>query len=152
LAKAFGLSRAALDRHRARHLPRTIVQAHAVAEVTRADSLLDQVRAHADRASRLASEAESVLAGTRRGRLKLEAVKAAAVALREVRASVELLGRLAGELAGPGVTIAVTASPEWVSLRGRILAALRPYPDALAAVVQALGGTVTPALPAREDS
>lgn len=36
---------------------------------------------------------------------------------------------------------AIVASPEWVELRDRVLAALRPFPDALDAVLAALGVT-----------
>jgi transposase len=34
---------------------------------------------------------------------------------------------------------AIVASPEWIGLRDRVLAALQPYPDALEAVLKAVG-------------
>jgi transposase len=34
---------------------------------------------------------------------------------------------------------AIVASPEWIGLRDRVLAALQPYPEALEAVLQAVG-------------
>jgi hypothetical protein len=50
---------------------------------------------------------------------------------------VELLGRITGEL-GADVEVRIVESPRWVELRDRILDALVPFPDALAAVVAAL--------------
>ena len=41
----------------------------------------------------------------------------------------------------PADVKAFMRSPEWTDMRAKILQALAPYPDALSAVVTALGGT-----------
>lgn len=150
VAARFGsLSRAAVQRHAASHLPVSIVQAEHVQEIARADTLLDQVRDQVSRADRLFTEAEAVLDGAKANgdvRGVLAAIKVAALAARESRNNLELVGRVAGELRGEGAQVNVVASPEWVALRATIIEALTPYPEALAAVGRALrGGTAAPA-------
>lgn len=55
----------------------------------------------------------------------------------EARKDLELLAKLLGELqSGPVVNI--TVSPEWLTLRAVVIAALSPYPDAAQAVSRAL--------------
>jgi len=44
IASRFGLSRPALDRHKAGHLPETLAQSTAAAEVSRGDALLSRLR------------------------------------------------------------------------------------------------------------
>ncbi len=66
-------------------------------------------------------------------------LRTALAAIREARGNLELLGKLAGQLHEQELRIAVvTASPDWLRLRGAILLALDPYPDARLAVVGAL--------------
>ena len=55
--------------------------------------------------------------------------------VKELRACLELSGKATGELNDrPQVTVNLMASPEWLSVRDVILAALLQYPDARAAV------------------
>lgn len=163
IAARFGsLSRAAVQRHAARHLPAALTEAQTVQEITCADTLLDQVRDQVSRADRLFTEAEAVLEDAKANgdvRGVLAAIKTAALAARECRNNLELVGRVAGELRGEGAQVNVVASPEWVTLRVAILGALGPYPEARAAVARALGGgqpeaalssgSARPALPGR---
>ena len=51
---------------------------------------------------------------------------------------VELFARIRGEL--PDTPVAILVSPAWVELRGRILCALEPYPEARRAVAAAVVG------------
>jgi hypothetical protein len=142
VAAQFGsVSRAAIQRHAASHLPVSLVQAVHVQEIARADTLLDEVRNQVSRADRLFAEAEAVLDGAKANgdvRGVLSAIKVASLAARECRNNLELVGRVAGELRGEGGQVNVVASPEWVALRAAIIEALTPYPEALAAVVRAL--------------
>jgi hypothetical protein len=124
-AAKYGVSRWSLQRHQ-KHLDRTIIQAHQAGEVLRADSLLSELRGITDRARGLLARAER--AGDLRG---------AANGLRETRACLELLARLSGELRENPVVNLVIA-PEWVQLRGRILVAVEPFPEAREAIVRAL--------------
>lgn len=87
LAAKYGVSKDALSRHKAKHLPAKLVMARAAEDVAQADSLLDQVRDLQARAHRILDKAEG--AGD---------LRTALGAIREVRGNLELLARLLGEL------------------------------------------------------
>ena len=66
-------------------------------------------------------------------------------AIREARGNLELLGKLTGELRERGIQPApqntvnvLVTSPEWLKIRNVIARALQPFPEARAAVVEAL--------------
>jgi transposase-like protein len=126
IAEEYGLGRMSIQRHAASHLPATLARAHEAHEVARADDLLAQVRQLQDRALGILRRAE------RKGDLR-----SASGAIREARGLIELLGKLAGQLQD-GVTVNVALLPEWTALRGRILVALEPHPEAREAVIKAL--------------
>jgi len=66
-----------------------------------------------------------------------EDVKTALLAIRELRELVRLWGELEGKLQSqPQINVLI--SPEWVELRTVIVTALRPHPEALEAVLEAL--------------
>lgn len=100
----------AARRHRHRHLARELVAAEGAREAARADSLLDQLRALAVRAAKIADAAE-----------KERDWRAACAALREVRACLETLSRVAGELRPEG---AVGLVPGVVTPRTTVLVLL----------------------------
>ncbi len=107
-------------------MPATLARATAAAEVARADTLLGQVRALHARALAILDTAEG--AGD---------LRTALGGIREARGCLELLGRLEGELPD-APTVNVILSPEWAALRGVMLTALRPYPEAHHALARAL--------------
>jgi predicted ABC-type transport system involved in lysophospholipase L1 biosynthesis ATPase subunit len=74
-------------RHRAAHLPATLQQAHAAAEVTRADGLLEEIGELQRRLRAYESQAASA------GDLRV-----ALLALREARATLALIARMTGQL------------------------------------------------------
>ena len=121
IARTFGVSEDAVGRHRT-HLPKTLVKAHDVAEALRADELLAEATALQTNAWQLLLAAEGQ-ADTR----------TALMAVREIRGCLELLARLLGELREQPVVTLVTA-PEWFAVRGTMLTALAPYPEARTAV------------------
>jgi hypothetical protein len=91
-----------------------------------------------DRAEHLYAKAEAILSAAQadgNAGLSLSA-------LRELRGIVELLAKLSGELdERPTVQVLnVSTSPEWGELRGLILGALRPFPEAAQAVAGAIEG------------
>jgi hypothetical protein len=57
-------------------------------------------------------------------------------AVKRLGSLVELVARIRGELPEPAVTVLV--SPAWLELRGRILRALEPFPEARQAVAAAV--------------
>ena len=60
---------------------------------------------------------------------------------RRLEAELQLIARLVGQLPEPPPQQTVNvliASPEWMTTRAAILRALEPYPDARAAVVEAI--------------
>jgi hypothetical protein len=125
IARTFGLGEDAVGRHRD-HLSRTLVKAHDVDETIRADELLAEATALQTKAWQLLHEAEAQ-----------SDPRTALMAVREVRGCLELLARLLGELRDqPLVTL--VAAPEWVAVRGTLLEALAPYPEARTAVASEL--------------
>ena len=126
IAKRHGVSHNAVNRHRAAHLPRAMLQASAAADVVHGDNLLQQARDLQAKALGILAKAE-----------KAGDLRTAVAANREARGCLELLARLLGEMPdNPSVNIVL--APEWAGLRLRILAALAPYPQARLAVAAAL--------------
>src|SRR5215216_4659242 len=121
IAKTFGASEDAVGRHRA-HLPKTLLNAHDVAESIRADVLLAEATALQSKAWELLHAAEAN-----------DDPRTALLAVREIRGCLELLARLLGEIQDRPMLTLVTA-PEWMVIRGTILAALAPFPEARTAV------------------
>jgi hypothetical protein len=78
-----------------------LVRATEATELARADSLLDRVRSPCVRSERLLTESEEILAGAKRSGQTadaLNAIKTAAIAARELRSQLALLGEVSGEL------------------------------------------------------
>ena len=64
-------------------------------------------------------------------------LRTALAAIREARGNLELLARLLGELQEQQV-VNILISPQWVTVRAAIVAALAPYPEARLAVSERL--------------
>lgn len=130
IALQFHISHMAVARHARKHLPATLVEAHAARQVTHADDLLEQVRQLKDKALSILESAE-------------EAGKhgAALTGIREVRGCIELLGKLEGQLSEK-LVVDLRLSNEWIDIRGKVFAALGPFPIARVAVAKALAGKV----------
>lgn len=91
IAGRFGLSKSALARHATEHLPRDLVRAREAGEVARADDLLGQLRDLQARTLALLARAEEAAD-----------LRAALTAVSQVRANLELLAKLLGELQQDG--------------------------------------------------
>jgi hypothetical protein len=129
IAVRWSVSKSALVRHKAEHLPRAIVKAAAVKEEISGDKLLDRLKTiHRETASILH---EARTADTKDNQLALKAI---------ARAERQLLleGQLLAELNEDPAAVDLTLAPEWLTLRAAILLALEPHPAARAAVVKAL--------------
>jgi hypothetical protein len=127
IAERFGTSATALTRHKKDHVPARVAKAQEAKQVANADDLLTQLKALRNKAISLLNQAEA--AGD---------FRTALAGIREARGCIETLLEVEGELDRRG-TINVLVLPEWVALRGRILQAMTPYPEARAALAVALG-------------
>jgi hypothetical protein len=87
IATRFNLTPAAVQRHKANHLPKLLVKAKDAEVVASADKLIDRVQSLLERATRLADAAE-----------KSKNLTAALMGVREIRGVLELIGRINGEL------------------------------------------------------
>ena len=125
LAGRYSVSKTALHRHK-EHIPANLTKAKDAQEVTKADSLLDQVIELRDKALSILAKAER--AGDLRTALQ---------GVREAKGCLELLARLQGELQEQ-TTVNILVNPQWLSLRTVILEALDRYPEARQAVARAL--------------
>jgi hypothetical protein len=126
VAEQFGTSATTLHRHKG-HLPAELAKSQQAAEIAHADGLLAQVKQiHAVTLSILAKAEKA-------GELRV-----ALTAVREARGNLELLAKLLGELQAQPTVNVLVASPEWTATRARLLTALVPYPEARAAVLDAI--------------
>ncbi len=128
IASQYGMSEAAVRRHKADHIPFHLIKAQDAAEVIQADTLLARLLS-------LNAETMAILREARTGRIKDNELALRAIARAEKQ--LELQGKLLGEL-NEAPTVNILAVPEWFSLRSTIIAALEPYPEAKQAVVRAL--------------
>jgi hypothetical protein len=129
-AEKWQLSRDSVRRHRLAHLSPALKGV-----LTRRESA-GAVRA-LDRLEDLHVKASAILdAAMADGKPSLSLA-----AIRELKGLTELLARITGELdERPQVQVLnVVADPAWVEARTRLLAALRPYPEAARAAALALG-------------
>jgi len=127
LSKAYGVTTAALQRHK-KHIPQQLVKAQDAKEVAAADSLMGRV-------TELDRKAQDVYVRA----IKAENLNAAIASVRELRGILELYAKITGELQAQTVNN-IVIMPEWVSLRNAILRALEAYPEARQAVIGAIGG------------
>lgn len=128
IADEYGMSRDSVRRHRDRHLAPAVRAAMTRHEARTGETAVNRLEALYERAEGILDAAEE----QGQGALALSAVK-------ELRATVELLARLTGELdTRPQVTVNLVQSPEWLALQGQILQALAPFPDARLALASSL--------------
>ncbi len=128
IATLYDVIETSLRRHKEKHLPAALAKAQEAREVAQADDLLAQMK-------RLQIVTMNIL------KIAYEAqdLRTALQAVSQARQNLELVGRIVGELEAERVQVAVLVqSPDWQRVRGVILDALAPYPDARIAVAEAL--------------
>lgn len=126
LAKKYGLHFMTVYRHKEKHLPLQMVKARQLQEVDTADNLMNRVEDLYNKARGIIDKAEAEKNYT-----------ATVQAIRETRSTLELIGRLLGELKS-GNTINLVYNPQWIELRGTIYQALEDYPEARLKLAEAL--------------
>ncbi len=129
IARQFGVDKDAVWRHHGRHLPQTLVKAHAASEIARADGLLARMEQLYARAEQVYIEATQQT-GYRAWTTQLQSI-------REARETVEILAKLTGELREQA-QINVFVTSEWHVVVQQIRDALAPWPEARDAVAAAL--------------
>jgi hypothetical protein len=140
IAKRFGISRDSIDRHAKNHL--TAVQCAALAAHLKPEAIdLDQLRE---------TEGASLLGQLLAQRATLQTYGAAAFeakqyqaaigAERAVTSNLDLLSRVLGLIIhkSESASTHLLVSPDYLALRHALVEALRPYPEAAAAVASAL--------------
>jgi hypothetical protein len=133
IARQFNLSKDALARHKEGHIPELLLKANDIKEIAEAnDSIatLEKVKSKAFELLDMAIEA----ADTKK-------YGAPSNYLREIREQVKLWAELEGKLASQQITInqqTIINNPEWIELRTLIVTALKPYPEALREVRNAI--------------
>lgn len=128
LATDYGLTRASLSRHREAHVSEALKAVVVERAKDGPRSALERLEALLERVERVLTTAEEAGQAT-----------TALAAAREIRSGLEMVARITGELnERPQVVFAVLQSQEWQQLRGVLLEALRPYPEAGQAVAAAL--------------
>ena len=128
IARQYSISKDAVARHKADHLPKTLVKAKAAQELVRADSLLDYVQRRQTRLERLDDDAREIQQTSMRENDRsgaLDAIKVRTGIAREQRGFAELLGRLTGELDAaavqPNITIVnILSVPKVSDLRSAL--------------------------------
>ena len=99
IASQYGVSQAAVDRHKAGHLTKSLAAA-ASGRDSESDSLLDRIERSYERAEKLYGIAEGILEKCQDDHLSLKAVATACQVLEASRKWTELLAQLTGELRG----------------------------------------------------
>jgi hypothetical protein len=123
-----GIGRMALQRHKREHLQGALVAVRQARTLAGATALVDRLEAMVGRVESLLIGAEN------RGN-----VGQALSAVREWRATVELLAKVTGELdTRPVIAVNVLADPTWLRVRGVMLEVLQSFPEARLAVADGL--------------
>jgi transposase-like protein len=126
IARQFGLSKDAVARHQADHLPAALVAAVGAEETRQALDVLQQLKTINAAALTVLRDARAAQDGD----LALKAID-------RIQRQIELQAKLLGDLDERPV-VNVLLSPEWQQLRGQLVAALAPFPTARVAVAAVL--------------
>jgi hypothetical protein len=117
IASRYNVSTTSLQRHKNNHLPKLLMKAKQMKEITHANYLANEIESLKKRAKKIASKAE-----------KDGDYRTALQGVRELTRIVELLAKMRGELYEQSVNVII--NNQWVEIRTKILSALEDYPDA----------------------
>jgi hypothetical protein len=127
VGRAYGIDHTAIFRHRRDHT------AHEIARVNRQDKANGSALA---RLEILYDTAEKLL---KKALKDSTSVNAQVSVVKEVRACLELIAKMTGELNERPQTVNLMMAPEWLQVRAALFEALTPHPLALEAVATRLG-------------
>ena len=120
----YGFSVAPVQGHK-RHMGEKLEVTEKLREVANTDTLCDEIITLKERAYGILNKAE-----------KAQHLSVAISAVREIRGVLELLGKISGDVRTR--TVSIHLNPQWIQIRGAVVTALRPYPDALEAFTTAI--------------
>ena len=123
IASRYGMSATSVQRHKANHLPALMVKAQYAAEIATAEALTGRLHS-------ILTRSEAILARCE----KAGDDKTALQAIKEVRNTLELCLRVAGELK-QGVTN-ISVHPEVIELKTLIIDGLSDFPKARTALIK----------------
>jgi hypothetical protein len=126
IASQHGVTERAVRYHMREHLPALLALARDAERAARADTLLDRMEA-------LQSQTLAILDAP-------EDQRTALAAIAQARRNLELIAEVTRELDRAGTIINLALNPEWLEIRGVIIAALEPHPAARDSVLRALKG------------
>jgi hypothetical protein len=126
IADQHGVSKTALIRHKADHLPAALVKGKEAKEEAHALDIVKQLKT-------INAVTFEILAAARKGRDSETALKAIDRVQRQIEMQAKLLGAL-----NDGTVVNILVAPEWLQLRATILVALAPHPEARQSVAAAL--------------
>jgi hypothetical protein len=133
IADDVGASKSGVARHKG-HIPATLAQASAAAEVARADTSLDKLSA-------IEADLRKAMADAKRAKDPRTVIACA----RELIRLTELLAKIRGELNDKAaVQFNFVNDSAWLTVVRQLLAVLERFPEAHAAVLEALGGHAPP--------
>ncbi|HLZ64402.1 MAG TPA: hypothetical protein VKR06_46320 [Ktedonosporobacter sp.] len=127
IASRFSVGAASVQRHVADHVANSIKQSQTAKEEAQGLDVVKQLKF-------INTVTLDILAESRSGKEKKNGM--ALFAIDRVIKQLELQAKLLGDIDTPQVNIMI--SPEWQTIRGTIIHALTPYPDARVAVAGAL--------------
>jgi len=122
----YGFSTSPVQSHK-RHMTDSISLPTTPKLITAADTdtLCEEITTLKERAYGILNKAE-----------KADHLSVAISAVREIRGVLELLGKISGDVRTR--TVSIHLNPQWIQIRGAVVTALRPYPDALEAFTTAI--------------
>jgi signal transduction protein with GAF and PtsI domain len=126
VAHHHGVSVDALKRHVKEHLPERLLRSQEVQDVADADLIKRELESEKADISRLKSKAEED-----------QDYRTALMACDKGLKALELQAKLA-QLIAEGATVNLYSNPQWVEIRGVIVQALSPFPEARNAVLRGL--------------
>lgn len=127
IAAKYGFSTSPVLTHK-RHLGELLPVTQKLATMADTDTLCDEIDTLKQRAYGILNKAE-----------KAQHLSVSIAAIREIRSILELLGKISGDVRTRSVSIHL--NPQWISIRGAVVQALRPFPDAMDAFIHAIEPT-----------
>ena len=127
IANEFKCSAQAIQRHKAHHIPELLKEA----EILSADSLTEQI---ADIRKTISELLQQAIASDN----LRDAHNFAGDTLKQIELEGKILGQIKEQTINVNTQINILQSSEWIELRGQILQAIEPYPEAKRALISAL--------------